>query len=160
MVKKNGKFPPSLESYISAFQSNTTHTSIMDYNVLISFFATGIPTPLMKWIMSLDTIPDKINDWYSKATHFQNQWDCTEQIAQQSGRSTQTFQSFSSSPRTTKDSNAIDVDMVKLPKKLTSEECKQCAKKGLCFCYCKSGHMASAYPAFSNPSKKPCIQCA
>ena len=78
MTKKNGKFSPLLESYISTFQSNTTYTSITDHNVLISFFAAGIPTLLMKWIMSLDTVSDKIDDWYLKATHFQNQWDHTE----------------------------------------------------------------------------------
>ena len=82
MIKKNGKFSPSFKSYISTFQSNTTHASIIDYNVLIIFFTTEITTPLMKQIMSLDTVPDKINDWYSKATHFQNQWDRAEQIAQ------------------------------------------------------------------------------
>ena len=70
MVKKNGKFSPSLKSYILTFQSNTTHAGITDHNVLISFFAAGIPTLLMKWIMSLNTVLDKINDWYSKATHF------------------------------------------------------------------------------------------
>ena len=79
MTKKNRKFSPSLEGYISTFQSNT---SITDHNVLISFFTTGISTPLMKWIMSLNTVPDKIDDWYSKAIHFQNQWDHAEQIVQ------------------------------------------------------------------------------
>ena len=53
----------------------------------------------------------------------------------------------------------MDIDMVKLSKKLTPEEHEQCTKKGLCFCYCKSGHMASACPTFSDPSKKPCVQC-
>ena len=117
MTKKNGKFSPSLESYISTFQSNTTHDNIIDHNILISFFATGIPTPLMKQIMSLDTVSDKINDWYSKAVHFQNQWDCAEQITQRSRRSIQAFQSFSSTHKTTKDPNAMDINIVKLPKK-------------------------------------------
>ena len=146
--------------YISTFQSNTTHAGIMDHNVLISFFAAGIPTPLMKRIMSLDTVPDKTDKWYSKAIHFQNQWDCVEQIAQQSGKSTQTFQSFSSSPRmTTKDPNAMDVDTVKV-KKLTLEEREECFKKGLCLWCHKKGHMVNACPIFSDPSKKPCIQHA
>ena len=161
MTKKNGKYSPSLESYILTFQSNTTHAGITDHNVLISFFTAGIPTPLMKRIMSLDTVSDKIDEWYTKATHFQNQWDRAEQIAQQSGRSTQTFQSFTSlSPRTTKDPNAMDVDVVRLPKKLTPEEQEQCAKKGLCFHCHKSEHIASACPAFTNPPKKPCVQRA
>ena len=62
MVKKNRKFSPSLKSYISTFQSNTTRAGIMDHNVLISFFAAGIPTPLMKHIMSLNAVPDKIDE--------------------------------------------------------------------------------------------------
>ena len=53
MVKKNGKFSPSLESYISTFQSNTTCAGIMDHNVLISFFTARIPTPLMKQIVTI-----------------------------------------------------------------------------------------------------------
>ena len=54
----------------------------------------------------------------------------------------------------------MDVDAVKLLKKLTSEEREQCAKKGLCFCCRKSGHMVSACPAFSDPPKKPQVQRA
>ena len=73
MVKKNGKFSSLLKSYISTFQSNTTHAGITDYNILISFFTARIPALLMKQIMSFNTIPDKIDNWYSKATHFQNQ---------------------------------------------------------------------------------------
>ena len=160
MTKKNGKFFPSLESYISTFQSNTTHASITDHNVLISFFAAGIPIPLMKQIMSLDMVPDKIDEWYSKAIHFQNQWDHAEQIAQQSRRSTQTFQSFSSSPRTmTKDPNTMDVNVVKI-KKLTPEEWEECFKRGLCLQCHKKGHMVNACPTFSDSPKKPRIQCA
>ena len=60
----------------------------MGHNVIISFFAAGIPTLLMKWIMSFNTVLGKIDNWYTKATHFQNQWDHMEQIAQQSRRST------------------------------------------------------------------------
>ena len=54
----------------------------------------------------------------------------------------------------------MDVDAVKLPKKLTPEEREQCTRKGLCFRCQKSGHMVSACPAFSDLPKKPCVQCA
>ena len=54
----------------------------------------------------------------------------------------------------------MDVDAVKLPKKLTPEEREQCAKKGLCFRCCKSGHIVSACPAFSDLPKKPRVQHA
>ena len=147
MTKKSGKFSPSFKSYILTFQSNTTCAGITDHNVLISFFATRIATPLMKWIMSLDTVPEKIDDWYLKAIHFQNQWDCAEQIAQWSRRSTQTFQSFSHSTKTMRDPNAMDVDAIKL-KKLTLEEQEECFKKG---------HMANTCQTFSDPPKKPWV---
>ena len=160
MIKKNGKFSPLLENYILTFQSNIAYASITDHNVLISFFTARIPTPLIKRIMSLDTVSDKIDEWYTKVTHFQNQWDCTEQIVQQSRRATQTFQSFSSSPRMTKDLNTMDVDVVNLSKRLTPEEWEQCTKKGLCFHCHKNGHMASACPTFSDSPKKPRVQCA
>ena len=52
----------------------------------------------------------------------------------------------------------MDVDTIKLPKKLTPEEQEQCAKKGLCFCCRKNGHMASACPTFADPPKKPRVQ--
>ena len=52
----------------------------------------------------------------------------------------------------------MDVDVVKLPKKLSPKEREQCAKKGLCFHCRKSGHMASICPTFSDPSKKPHVQ--
>ena len=81
MTKKNRKFSLSLKSYISTFQSNVACAGITDYNVLISFFTARIHTLLMNQIMSLSTIPSKINKWYTKTTHFQNQWDHVDQIA-------------------------------------------------------------------------------
>ena len=41
----------------------------MDHNVLISFFAIRLLTLLIEQIISLNTVSDKINDWYTKATH-------------------------------------------------------------------------------------------
>ena len=54
----------------------------------------------------------------------------------------------------------MDVDTVKLPKKLIPEEREQCAKKGLCFHCQKSGHMVSTCSIFLDPPKKPRIQHA
>ena len=51
----------------------------------------------------------------------------------------------------------MDVNTVKV-KKLMSEEQEECFKKGLCLRCCKKGHMANAYPTFSDPSKKPQVQ--
>ena len=53
----------------------------------------------------------------------------------------------------------MDIDTVKV-KKLTSEEQKECFKKGLCLQCRKKGHMANACPTFSDPLKKPQVQHA
>ena len=71
--KCNGSFNPSLMEYISAFQNHVALATITDQNVLIGYFSTGIPPALMKQIMSMDTVPEKIEEWYAKAIHFQTQ---------------------------------------------------------------------------------------
>ena len=54
----------------------------------------------------------------------------------------------------------MDINMVRLPKKLTPKEHKYCAKKEFCFCCHKSGHMVSICSTFSDLLKKPHIQHA
>ena len=135
--KEKKRKEANCDSYILTFQNNIICASIF--------------TPLIKQIISLD-------EWYTKATHSQNQWDRAEQITQQRGM--QTFQIFSPSPRMTKDPNTIGVDMVNFPKKSTIEEKEQCAKKGLCFCCYKNRHIVSTCSIFSETPKKPHIQHA
>ena len=80
--KRDGTYFPSLTNYISTFQNNVALATITDHNVLIGYFSAGIPPSLMKRIMSMDTVPSKVEDWYSKAIHFQTQWKQVEEIAQ------------------------------------------------------------------------------
>ena len=57
------------------FQNNVALAMIADHNILISYFSTGIPPPLMKRIMSMDTVPTNVEEWYLKTIHFQTQWE-------------------------------------------------------------------------------------
>ena len=132
--KQDGTYSPSLTEYISTFQNNVALATITDHNVLIGYFSAGIPSPLMKRIMSMDTVPSKVKEWYSKAIHFQTQWERAEEITQQNRQPTKgTYHSFSQpTPAKTRDPDAMDIDVIKISH-LTPEEQKCCIEKGLCF---------------------------
>ena len=86
----------------------------------------------MRHIMSMDTIPSTINNWYKKAISFQTQWECANEISKQNIKPThQSYQSFST-PTKTRDPDAMDIDVIKV-RKLTTKEHKKCIKKGLGF---------------------------
>ena len=148
--KKNNSYSPSLTEYISTFKNHVTLANISDPNVLIGYFSAGIPPPLMRRIMSMDTVPSTIDEWYKKAIAFQTQWERADDIAKRNSRSShQTYHSFSNSAHTkTHDPDAMVVDTIKVSK-LTPEERKHCVEKKLCFHCRKPGHLSTACPAFS-----------
>ena len=153
VLKKDQTYSPPLNQYVSEFQNHITWANIKDPNVLIRYFSAGIPPSLMRWIMSMDTIPTTIQEWYSKAIHFQTQWEWVEEISKRNQCPTQhSYQPFTPTPSRTKDPNAMDVDVVCI-RKLTPEERKRCIKKGLCSHCRKTGHLSRECPAF--PNKKP-----
>jgi len=67
-------------------------STIDDENVLISYYSTGIPPSLMHRIMSMDTIPTTIGDWYKKAR------DCADEIAKRNIKPSHSYQTFFPSP--------------------------------------------------------------
>ena len=88
----------------------------------------------MRRIMSMDTVPSTIDEWYKKAIAFQTQWERADDIAKRNSRSShQTYHSFSNSSSTkAHDPDAMVVDTIKVSK-LTPEERKRCVEKKLCF---------------------------
>ena len=153
VLKKDQTYSPSLNQYISEFQNHIARANIKDPNVLIGYFSAGIPPSLMRWIMSMDTIPTTIQEWYSKAIHFQIQWEWAEEISKRNQHPIwHSYQPFTPTPSRTKDPNAIDVDVVCVGK-LTPEERKRCIEKGLCFRCQKPEHLSGECPSF--PNKKP-----
>ena len=118
---KNNTYSLTLIEYISHFKKYSALASITDQNVLIGYFSAGIPSPLMRRIMSMDTVPSTIVDWYKKAISFQTQWECTEEISKRNSKPAhQSYHSFST-PMKTCDPDAMDVDVIKVGK-LTAEE--------------------------------------
>ena len=152
-LKKDQTYSPPLNQYVSEFQNHVIQVNIKDPNVLIGYFSTGIPPSLMWQIMSMDTIPTTIQEWYSKVIHFQTQWEQAEKILRRNQHPTQhLYQPFTSNSSKPKDLNTMDVDVIYIGK-LTPEERKCCIEKGLCFHCRKAGHLSGGCPFF--PNKKP-----
>ena len=146
---KNNTYSPFLVEYISTFKNHIALANISDANVLIRYFSTGIPPPLMCRIMSMDTVPSTIDDWYKKAITFQTQWERADDIAKRNSKAFhQNYHSFSNSLNAkTHDPDAMIVDTIKVSK-LTPEERKHCVKKKLCFCCQNPGHLSTACTSF------------
>ena len=154
MKKRDGSYSPTLTDYISTFQNNIALAAITDHNILIGYFSTGIPPPLMKRIMSMDTVPAKVEEWYAKAIYFQTQWEQAEEITQRNRQPSKgTYHSFSSPTPKSRDPDTMDVDVVKVTR-LTPEERKRCIEKGLCFRCRKPGHLSGVCPTFSSSAKR------
>ena len=151
---KNNSYSPSLLEYVSTFRNHVTLANISDPNILIGYFSAGIPPPLMRRIMSMDTVPTTIDDWYKKAIAFQTQWERADDIARRNSKNShQTYHSFTNSSTTkTHDPDAMVVDTIKVFK-LTPEERKHCVEKKLCFHCRKPGHLSTACTAFKGTPK-------
>ena len=75
VLKKDQTYSPPLNQYVSKFQNHVAWAIIKHPNVLIKYFSAGILPSLMQHIMSMDTAPTTIQEWYSKVIHFQTQWE-------------------------------------------------------------------------------------
>ena len=148
--KKNNLYSPSLTEYISTFKNHVALANISDVNVLIGYFSAGIPPPLMRRIMSMDTVPSTIDEWYKKAVAFQTQWERADDITKRNSKSShQTYHSFSNSSNAqTHDPDTMIIDTIKISK-LTLEERKRCIEKKLCFHCQKPGHSSTTCTTFS-----------
>ena len=98
----------------------------------------------------MDTISTTIQEWYSKAIHFQTQWEQAEENSKRNQHPSQhLYQPFTTNILKIKDPNTIDIDIVHI-RKLISNERKCCIEKGLCFHCCKAGHLSRECPCFPN----------
>ena len=65
----------TLENYITEFKNHVALSGATEEKMLIDLFASGIQPALMTQILSMDTIPTTLNEWYTKAAHFKSRWD-------------------------------------------------------------------------------------
>ena len=123
MVKdKKDLFHPSLTDYISSYKNNVALSGITDHNVLIQYFSSSISCVFMRQVYSMDTPPDTITAWYTKAIHFQTQWEQANLVAKQHDYPTkQSYYHAPSPPKPAKDPNAMVVDVIHITK-MTPQE--------------------------------------
>ena len=140
-----------VEEYISEFHTAAVRSKITDNAALIEFFTTGLKSALVHRILGMDTIPDTIELWYSKASHFDNQWLKAKAITARSNpsygsnhRNNSGKKKFYQKPslQKEKDPNAMDVDVVHLSK----EDRDRNIKEGCCFNCSNRGHMSRECP--------------
>ena len=120
-----------LGDYISQFKNQVALSEINHEDTLINFFSRGIPASLMKQIYGMDTVPTKIDDWYTQAINFKTQWDRANAIAHKKPYNPYPVQKNNTQQTPKVDPYTMDVDSVKL-EKLTSEDRKKCFKEGQC----------------------------
>ena len=119
-----------LGDYISQFKNHVALSEITHKDTLINFFSRGSSAPLMKQIYGMDTLPTKIDEWYTHAIHFKTQWDRADAIAPKKPYNPYPIQRNHVNHQSPKvDPYAMDVDSIHI-EKLTQEEREKCIKEG------------------------------
>ena len=141
----------SVEEYISEFRTAAVRSKITDNAALIEFFTTGLKPTLVHRILGMDTVPDTIELWYAKASHFDNQWLKAKAITARSNpsygsnnRNNTGKKKFYQKPslQKEKDPDAMDIDVVRFSK----EDRDRYIKEGHCFNCSNKGHMSRECP--------------
>ena len=111
----------------------------------------------------MDTVPTKIDDWYTQAINFKTQWDRADAVAHRKPYNPYPTQKNNTHTQQVPkvDPYAMDVDAVKL-EKLTSEERERCFKEGRCLQCRKPRHFMKDCTTFTEkpflperPQEKP-----
>ena len=134
--RPDGVMDDGFQKYITDFQNLASKAGISDDVTLIDQFSLGLDQQLATMILSMSLIPTTVARWIEQAKAFHAQK--MRILALKGGRLPSTI----SSPRTTHDPNAMDIDTISLSK-LTPTERARCIKEGLCFRCRKKGHSAN-----------------
>ena len=151
LAQKSFKHPDGItdngfQKYITDFQNLSARAGITNETTLIDQFSLGLDQQLTTMILSMAAIPTTVSTWIEQAKTFHAQK--MRILALKGGRLP--FSPYSSSPRTTSDLNAMDVDAITLSK-LTPAERAKCIREGKCFCCRLPGHNAFQCKKDRNP---------
>ena len=128
------------QEYINKFENLTTKAQFEDKLTAVTQFLAGLDQQLSTMILSMTSPPDDLPGWIEKAQLFHGQKLHIDEL-----RRNTCYSNFTTpnpqTPRTTRDPNAMEVDMVHL-KKLTPQERAKCMREGRCFKCRKTGHDA------------------
>ena len=121
-----------LRDYISQFKNHIALSTITNEDALINFFLRGIPIPLMKRIYTMDTVPTKVDDWYTHTMHFKTHWDRADAITHKHPYNPYPTQKHTQNHQTQPkdDPYAMDVNSIHL-EKITKEEREKYIREGV-----------------------------
>ena len=143
-----------IDEHIAKFKILVTNSELEESAAVVNFFRETLPIPLQRQILCCDEPPEKLEDWYKKATRFHNNWKKMQRIlgrGQQTKNETKPQSQNQQNPRRftfpkrERDPNAMDVD------RLTVEERNQLMKEGRCFRCRERGHTAREHDKDGNP---------
>lgn len=142
----------SIEEHVSKFKMLVTRSKLAKNDAVVEYFRETLPIPLQKNIMSLETPPTTLDDWYKWAVKLQNNFlRMKNAIAKTQNRGGNTNSNTNKKtvergPRrfyfepAQKDPNAMDVDY------MSTEERTALMKKGACFRCKMTGHLSRDCP--------------
>lgn len=129
------------DEYISQFKTLIAASEITGDTARIDYFIDGLMPKLVERIYGMENVPTTINNWYSFASRFDNQWCRGKAIVNRSHdiRKPAYQPRGNQQPRytNTRDPNAMDID------RLNQTERTEHMRKGLCFECHQTGHRAS-----------------
>lgn len=112
---KNLKMGDNIDEHISKFKLLLSQSGLGESAVIVDLFQETLPYGLKRSILTSEKPPKKLDEWYTKATQFHNNWKTAQRIL---GRRTGGEQRTGGTggqkkfvfPKKEKDPNAMDVD--------------------------------------------------
>ena len=128
------------QEYINKFENLATKARLEDKLTAVTQFSVGLDRQISTMILSMASPPNDLPGWIENAQLFHGQKLRINELRRSTHHPGFGFQN-APTPRTPRDPNAMDVDMVRL-KKLTPQERAKCMKEERCFKCRKVGHNA------------------
>jgi hypothetical protein len=147
----------SIDEHVAKFKILVSQTELGDSAALADFFRETLPTGLQRQILTSDSPPITLKEWYEKAARLHNNWKRMQKILGRGNKTpnttnyTNNYQNSNRKfffPKKERDPNAMDVD------RLSIEERNALMKEGRCFKCRQSGHLARECKMGYQPQQK------
>ena len=150
---KNLKMGENIDEHISKFRLLLSQSGLKESAVIADLFQDTLPFGLKRAILTSEKPPKELEEWFTKATQFHNNWRRAQRIlGRRTGGEQRTprieGQRKFVFPKREKDPNAMDVD------RLTVDERAKLMKEGRCFKCRKQGHLSRDCPG-ERPAEEP-----
>ena len=77
---KNLKMGDNIDEHISKFKLLLSQSGLDESLVIVDLFQDTLPFGLKKLILTCEKLPKELDDWYTKATQFHNNWKRAQRI--------------------------------------------------------------------------------